>query len=282
MKKTLLTGVAVLALATGAQAASIADVVFIVDESGSMGGEHAFLEDVIPDLDAALAAKSITGNYAVIGYGDSAQVPRTVRNFGTAAATATNLASDLRLTGGTEDGYAGMGYALNQLTFTGSAINFILVTDEDRDDIVNCPGSLCGLPDSYASMLSALNSKKVVLNAILDLNLNGGALGYDGTTSYSPDGSGGFTETAGGGYSAFSSLGQDYGDMALATSGAVWDLGILRSGGSNAESFASAFINVKVEEIQDQLNPIPLPASAWLLVGAMAGMGALKRRKKAA
>ncbi len=47
-----------------------ADVVFVVDESGSMVGEHEWLADMVLDLDQALQAQGITNNrYALAGFG---------------------------------------------------------------------------------------------------------------------------------------------------------------------------------------------------------------------
>lgn len=47
-----------------------ADIVFVVDESGSMSGEHTWLGTMIPKLDAVLGAQGITNNqYALVGFG---------------------------------------------------------------------------------------------------------------------------------------------------------------------------------------------------------------------
>ena len=49
-----------------------ADVVFVVDESGSMAGEHEWLTEIVAELDNALEARGITGNrYSLLGFGGS-------------------------------------------------------------------------------------------------------------------------------------------------------------------------------------------------------------------
>jgi hypothetical protein len=61
-----------LTLPTGGNTTGSADVVFVVDESGSMQGEHEWLSEMVRDLDAALKAKGITNNrYALAGFGGS-------------------------------------------------------------------------------------------------------------------------------------------------------------------------------------------------------------------
>jgi len=103
-------------------------------------------------------------------------------------------------------------------------------------------------------------------------------------TSYTADGSGGFSESVYDhfGYGAGSTT-ADYADLALATGGAVWDLNILRSGGDDAASFASAFLDIKVQEVTDQIDdspsPVPLPAGLWLGITGAAALGLLRRRR---
>jgi hypothetical protein len=64
--------------------------------------------------------------------------------------------------------------------------------------------------------------------------------------------------------------------LALQTGGAAWDLNQLRLGGNTAVSFTAAFVDIKVQEIQQQ---IPEPGSLGLLGLALAGLAALRRRK---
>ncbi|XZE55261.1 putative Ig domain-containing protein [Planctomycetaceae bacterium SH139] len=55
-----------------------ADVVFVIDESGSMR-EQGWMQELIPALDAALIEKGIGNNqYALVGYGSFSEIPRIV------------------------------------------------------------------------------------------------------------------------------------------------------------------------------------------------------------
>ncbi|MFO7759688.1 MAG: hypothetical protein R6V26_14650, partial [Roseovarius sp.] len=57
-------------LATGVSAQSTANLIFAVDESGSMGTEQAFLGDFASDIDAALGGAGFsTVNFGLTGYG---------------------------------------------------------------------------------------------------------------------------------------------------------------------------------------------------------------------
>jgi hypothetical protein len=281
---------AVVAFGATAAFAQSADIVFIVDESGSMSGEQAFLEDIISDLDAGLATAGITTrNYGVVGYGGGVGVgpaPRDVVSDFTSGSsteltdqtTAEGALGSLTLGGGFEDGWEAIDFALNY-NFTGDAINFILATDEDRD---NNDAAL-----TEGGVLSALNSNGVTLNTINDLDLEDGsgatALGIDSSgEAYLADGSGGFTTSTGGtATSGFVNTIDDYVDLALATGGAAWDLNQLRSGGSVAESFSEAFLDIKVREIRDDVDrDVPAPATLVLLLAALATLGGVSKLKR--
>jgi len=137
-----------LAVTTSAQAQAIsADIVTIVDESGSMSGEHAWLPGMITSLNTELTAvagsDSLSVNYGITGFGGSSahrsghahdmdisdadhDMWGTADQYGSAAGT-------LVTSGGFEDGYEAMNYALGAYNFAEKATNFILVSDEDRD-----------------------------------------------------------------------------------------------------------------------------------------------------
>jgi hypothetical protein len=127
----ILFGAALAISASAAQAAPVgADVVFVVDESGSMAGEHAFLGDVINDLDNGLAAAGITTRrYGLVGFGASNPQPRDVGGGFLNAAGFATATGNLQIGGGFEDGYAGLDFSLGNFAFNPNhAINFILVT----------------------------------------------------------------------------------------------------------------------------------------------------------
>ena len=266
---------------------TISNVVFIVDESGSMGGEQAFLRDTVIDrLDTDLATAGVTSrSYGVVGFGGGG-TGNSGRVLGggltDAAATKTNLGG-LRLIGSTEDGYAGIDFALNAFSYNaGAAINFILVTDEDRDDT---DASL-----NFGNILARLTGSRILLNAVVNNRFSTAAgdtaLGLNDGEAYSADGSGGFDTSAGGVVGRGSgTTTADYVDLALQTGGAAWNLNELRSGGDDALSFASAFVSIKVDEIVSQppsTPVVPVPAALPLLLGGIGMLGALRVRGRRA
>ncbi|SEQ79821.1 outer membrane autotransporter barrel domain-containing protein [Amphritea atlantica] len=259
ISKTLsasLLSIAIAIASTHQAYAADVNLVFVVDESGSMSGEHAWLPDFTSQLETDLQdIVGLSSSFGLVGYGNSAIAPRpfTVGSgqFGNASDFAS-ATSGLVVNGGTEDGYAGIQYALDNLTFDpGARVAIILVTDEDRD-----------IYDSnldYNSILTALQDKGATLTGILNQPMSSGnndaAIGTDGTDTYIADGSGGFTTAAGVIFppqSSYDTTTDDYTNLAIAAQGCVADLNLLRAGGTDAQSFSAAFLNCLSNVIQSQ------------------------------
>jgi len=235
-----------------------ADVMFVADESGSMSGEHRWLRDIIPVLEQNLLANGIgdvqNNLYGLVGFGNRSVVPRSFLVGTEPLGSATELVqatNSLQVSGGTEDGWRAIDFVLSEYMHrNGTAINIILVTDEDRDNTNNSI--------TFDSVLTKLVDNRALLNSVLNVRLQCAdgtrALGMDSNgNGYVADGQGGYTlcdnavAVSGSGNTI-----RHYVDLTIARGGAVWDLNILRQGGAPAESFTQALVDIKAEEILNQ------------------------------
>ncbi len=158
-RTTLLASLLMASTSTAALAQqSGVDFVFLVDESGSMSGEQAFIPTLVNNIETAFSAAGFKANrYALVGYARSNPEPHLVTPFGGPGDVATG-AGTLEVSGGTEDGYDAIDFAFGNLSIRPDSGQFLLVTDEDRD--VFDPAQ------SFNSVLGQLTGNNVGLNGI--------------------------------------------------------------------------------------------------------------------
>lgn len=243
-----------------------ADVILIIDESGSMATQHEWIANMTSRLDDLLRRINIGVNepnlFGMVGFGgtyENGEYSRVIQYNGqqlVSVANVMNLIKELSVEGNHEDGYAAIDFALNQYTFRdSSARQFILISDENRD--VLQPGH------NSTTILSLLRERNTILNVAIsesfETTFGQQALGIDSTSRsfvYNPFNS---LDVISGGRpikdSSHSTTNIDYTQLALSTGGAAWDLSVLNQGETSVvDSFTEAFVSVKANEIFHQVS----------------------------
>lgn len=116
----------------------LADIVFLIDTSGSMGSEIAAVRNNCIAFANALAASDIDYRLGLVQFGQSSSSgnPRIIGGGLTASAqTFKNWVGTLGASGGTEPGFAAIRLAIQNYNFRpGAQKVFLIITDEDSDD----------------------------------------------------------------------------------------------------------------------------------------------------
>lgn len=245
MKGKFLTATAAVVLASAtmfgspAKAAPVAvDVTFVIDSSGSMGGEFTFLGSAIGEFLGELQAAPKIGDAraALVNYTAGATLVQGLTSNVTAL---ENAFASVGIGGGTENAYSAVDAAITDLgiDYRSDAVkSIILITDEDADDVpgytntFSTPGST-----SQQDLLALLNANNFLLNIIYDF---------------------GFRDRV------FRSVAQP--------DGAVFDIVNFRN---NRQQFFDQFTEAKIEEIQEKASPVPAPSAVWLFAIALLALG---------
>ncbi|KAI6655183.1 hypothetical protein LOD99_2472 [Oopsacas minuta] len=185
-------------LETEAVPAMCTNLIYVIDESASMGPEHIWLSQVSEEIDIALTASGFvsadtcTNYYGVLRFGAdrSLGVDHIGRildlggitykgqflNYWGTSEELTNLvnASQFLAAGRLEDGYAAIYRALQQYKYIYPACRkVVLITDEDRDNLTPTPDpTSTRIPTLLnQNMAQTLNTFSIVLSAIVHLNI---------------------------------------------------------------------------------------------------------------
>lgn len=224
--------------------------VFVVDDSGSMSTEHAWLVSLIPNLDAKLLASGIEETlYGLVKFGNYPATGGPLGQVVTGPISASAFTSLLAgggvfaVSGEQEEGYDGILKAFTLDFSDAMVVNIVLVTDEDRT-VINS-----SLTYETTKALFGQNALlNVVVNATFYDSQGNPVIGIaaDGST-YAIDG----TEGSGG-VVTFGSFGSDstktdYINLAHELGGTAWDLNVLRAG--EIEAFTDVFATLKTREI---------------------------------
>ncbi len=220
-----------------------ADILWVVDTSGSMSGDIAEVKARIQDFNTAMVNAGIDANYGLVEFGGSsgngynsntATLYQDITDYATFIAAGGAFSKTSASGGGTEKGSYATLLGLNTATFrSGSVINVILITDEDDDS---------SLAD-FNSADAALTAKNALFNFI-------GVPGTDNTDSR-------------------------YGVLASNHGGYAFDIYDFRN---DPENFFNTFIQYKVQEITEH-NTIPEPASMSLLSMGLLGLAGLRKKR---
>ncbi|KAI6650257.1 Thrombospondin-2-like [Oopsacas minuta] len=236
-----------------------ADIMVLVDESGSMTDEHAWLHKFAPLIDQRLRDRGVglptTGSqnlFCLVRYGSPGNLMGRMVARGVDANEFTVALSEVRQNGRLEDGYSAMNVAIEECGIrTGTAHIMILVTDEGRNIVDQ---SL-----NRVNMEQLLIRNSIILNVVV--NTQFGLRGYYNgpfAIGMNSRGDGYYGDNSGNCLTVPSSIinfpgdnntNAAYVELAHATNGASWDINQLRNGGAIAQSFSNCLIKVKIDEI---------------------------------
>lgn len=249
LKNAMAAAIVAAALTGGAyseQAAAVdVDITFVIDRSGSMGGEFSFLGGAIGGFlnDLQGDSRIDSAQAALVSYLGSARLESGLTSDATALQSAF---AGVPASGGTENaliavdaaipgGNANLGIAYRP----GTVRSIVLITDEDADDENSYSNSFGTGPTALGALL---DQQGFLNNVIFDQG------GFDNPeTSFNP--------------------------IARPT-GATFDITDFRD---DRPGFFAEFTRVKIGEI---VNQVPEPGVLGLMGVALLGMGATRRRRR--
>lgn len=149
LRKLLTAGVmavSALAAVTTAKAAILADMVWVIDISGSMGDDIAQVKQRILEFNTVMTNNSVDAQYALVVFGGNPVLRQNLTDFATFTAAGSPFSLTTANGGGTEDGSLALQLGLSSVSFRQDSVrNFVLVTDEDDDNATNRPALAAAL-----------------------------------------------------------------------------------------------------------------------------------------
>lgn len=274
----VLDGVRYILLPSTGNTTQAANIILLVDESGSMIMQHSWIPEMIKQLDNALVNVGIgvdpRNNFGVIGFGDDCTTEATANQAFLTNESVTYVPADriaeltqgLQTGGKYEDGYRAIASAFEQYTFGDRTSLFILISDEDRDAISNI---------TRGEIESMLAANEVVLNVVVseEFTADGAqAFGIDaeGTAFvYDPSSDVLFRNIDNFGVpvndSGHGSTNADYTQLALQAKGGSWNIGLLSQGRLRSYRARNHMHRTctHIEAVSGRLSP-----KAWTLIWA--------------
>ena len=245
-----------------------------VDTAATIDFRLLSVDDVVVEsgdiISSVFDEQNATSVHRLIATSDEI-VLRPIRDKQFTTASNFNRVSQFLTTsqGGTEDGYLGIQAAIDNLELRENGANsVVLVTDEDRDIVRQ--------DITFESLVQSFIEEDITLNVIVngsfeDVNGND-ALGIiNNSNTFVADGNGGFVEEADGVLRSAAGR-EQYVDLAFAVNGAAWDLNQLRDGGTNAESFTQAFIEVSSRAIAERFGIDVIPSNPNIDIENLTGV----------
>ena len=252
------------------------DVVFIMDESRGMSGEHLWLKDNIKSFDQDLiqtgvgSSSSLRNLYSIVAFGGS-QKPRLLTTQGAEALVNTDHVANLTVQLQSEppvdieDSYAALHFASTNVplrNMPGTRSIFILVTDEDRD-IADTEINLDKVVESlkernielliFADIIFSTSGQENTL--AIGYSISSGYISSSGSTEYTATDPANFKVVYGYGNSV-----RDYTALASRMKASLWAINMLRFDTPSQRATLSALLN-SLEGRVSQVNSLCLECS---------------------